>query len=210
VYLAPGPAFKRASDTTRAAWRRADQRRLGLPERFVLGVGYEARKNIPLLIDAFAAHCARLDPMLGLVIVVAEPATAEAFTRMARERGIADRTLVLGSRAADEMARLYNLAEVFAFPSARESFGLPPLEALACGTPVITTRGSSLPEIVGDAALLIEPGSKEALGAALVAVLTDPVRRQQMETRGLERARRFSWHQTALKTLAVYEEAVCS
>lgn len=206
VHLAPGAAFWRASDPTRAAWR--NEEGLRLPERFVLGVGYEPRKNIPLLIDAFAADCAPRDSTLGLVIVAAEPTSAEAFACLAANRGISHRTVVLGGQSAEEMARLYNLAEVFAFPSVRESFGLPPLEALACGTPVVAACASSLPEVMGDAAVLVEPCSRNALGQAMVAVLIDSGRRREMEARGLARARKFSWERTATETLAVYEEAV--
>jgi glycosyltransferase involved in cell wall biosynthesis len=100
---------------------------------------------------------------------------------------------------------LYRLAAVFVFPSLYEGFGLPPLEAMASGTPVVTSNVSSLPEVVGDAAVLVDPHDVGSIVAGLRSVLTDPVRAEEMRRKGLERAREFSWERSVAKTLEVYK-----
>ena len=112
---------------------------------------------------------------------------------------------VLGSLAPDLMRLLYGTATVFVFPSLRESFGLPPLEAMACGTPVIGSATSSLPEVLGDAAILVDPTDIRALSDAMAAVLTGPSLAARLSEAGLARSKQFSWEKTARETLAVYE-----
>ena len=106
----------------------------------------------------------------------------------------------------DELPVLYSLAEMFVFPSLYEGFGLPPLEAMACGTPVVASNASSLPEVVGDAALTIDPYDIEGLAKAMEQLLMDQELRSEMRARGLVRAKLFSWERTARETLRVYEE----
>ena len=106
------------------------------------------------------------------------------------------------------LAVLYRLAAVFVFPSLYEGFGLPPLEAMASGTPVITSNVSSLPEVVGDAAVLIDPYQSDAIAAALERVLSDDGLREDLRARGLRRAREFSWDHTARRVRAIYDEVL--
>jgi glycosyltransferase involved in cell wall biosynthesis len=101
---------------------------------------------------------------------------------------------------------VYRLASVFVFPSLYEGFGLPPLEAMACGTPVITSNVSSLPEVTGDAALLVDPYSAEAIADAMRRVLTDTALRSDLSVRGLARAREFSWARAAQQVRRIYGE----
>ena len=105
----------------------------------------------------------------------------------------------------EDKALLYNAATLFVFPSLYEGFGLPPLEAMACGTPVIAARAASLPEVVGDGGLLIAPDDVAGLAQTILAVLSDPARQAELRARGLAQAARFSWTKTAQETLAVYE-----
>jgi glycosyltransferase involved in cell wall biosynthesis len=98
-------------------------------------------------------------------------------------------------------------ASLFVFPSLEEGFGLPPLEAMACGTPVVASNTSSMPEVLADAALLVSPMDQGELADAMAAVLTSPALAAQLAERGLERSRRFSWEETARQTLAVYRAA---
>ena len=106
----------------------------------------------------------------------------------------------------DDLSLLYNAADVLAFPSRYEGFGLPVLEAMACGTPVVCSNATSLPEVAGHTALLVPPNDPEALAAALKQVLTDETLYQALREKGLKRAAQFSWEETARKTLAVYEK----
>jgi glycosyltransferase involved in cell wall biosynthesis len=104
----------------------------------------------------------------------------------------------------EELPAIYTMASLFLYPSLRESFGIPILEAMACETPVITSQTSSMPEVAGDAALLVDPNNPESIGAAIRKVLSDEQLRDDLRQRGLARSRKFSWKENALKTLAVY------
>jgi glycosyltransferase involved in cell wall biosynthesis len=104
-----------------------------------------------------------------------------------------------------DLPALYNLADVFVFPSFYEGFGLPPLEAMACGTPVVCSNAASLPEVVGDAALTVAPDDSDGLAAAVGRMLDDPALAEDLRRRGLERARQFTWQRCSQETLAVYQ-----
>ena len=114
----------------------------------------------------------------------------------------------LGFVPDDTLAVLYRLADVFVFPSLYEGFGLPPLEAMASGTPVVTSNVSSLPEVAGDAALLVDPRDPEAIAGAIKMVLTDCTLREELRRRGLARARSFSWEQSVARARAIYAEVL--
>jgi glycosyltransferase involved in cell wall biosynthesis len=116
--------------------------------------------------------------------------------------------LLPGYVPRDELPLWYNAAELFVYPSLYEGFGLPPLEAMACGTPVITSNVSSLPEVVGEAGLTVDPMDSEGLAEAMSQVLSDGALRQSMRERGLARAGRFSWSKAARETIGVYQRAL--
>ena len=99
---------------------------------------------------------------------------------------------------------MYRLAAVFVFPSLYEGFGLPPLEAMACGTPVVTSNVSSLPEVTGDAALLVDPTDASAIAAAITRVVSEPALREELRARGLARARQFSWERSVKQIRDIY------
>jgi glycosyltransferase involved in cell wall biosynthesis len=126
----------------------------------------------------------------------------------ARTLGISDRVLCAGTVPADHLRCLYSHADLFVFPSRYEGFGLPVLEAMACGVSVITSNATALPEVAGDAAILINPEDPEELAEAMIRVLEDKSLRETLQEKGIERAREFTWAQTARQTLAVYHE-VC-
>ena len=109
--------------------------------------------------------------------------------------------------ADDDLPPLYRAASAFVYPSLLEGFGLPPLEAMACGTPVVTSNTSSLPEVVGDAALTVDPYDEEALARALLTITSDEALRTQLRALGTAQAQRFTWRAAAEKTLAVYRAA---
>jgi glycosyltransferase involved in cell wall biosynthesis len=209
VYLAGGDNY-----TPTPAPSDTDVRtRYSLPERYVLYLGgFDVRKNVAALIDAY--HCAA--PSIGethpLVIAGQLPANDTPFApdprRLAQEHGLDERIVRFIDFPDDaDKPALYRGATAFIFPSRYEGFGLPPLEALACGTPVVGSDTSSIPEIVGDGGLLLSPDDVEGMAQALVKLVTDVEFRTELSRRALAQAARFSWEQTARETLAAYRDA---
>jgi glycosyltransferase involved in cell wall biosynthesis len=193
--------FKPDGDPARSAGVR---RRYALPDRFILCVGtIEPRKNLPTLLEAYAAVRAQ-HPDVGLVIAGGKGWLYEGFFRRLRSLGLERLVTVTGQVPDDDLPALLNAAEVFAYPSVYEGFGLPPLEAMACGVPVLCSNTSSLPEVVGDAGLQLPPHDVRAWVEALSRVLDDAHLRETLRARGLARARLFTWDATARKTLDVY------
>ena len=152
TYFGVNPVYSQARSQDREAWRSEMRQNYSVRRRFILGVGYEPRKNIPLLIEAFS-RIATSYPDIDLVVVAAEKERRLYFQRLATELDLNDRIVILAALKPSDLAVLYNLAEVFVFPSERESFGAPPLEALACGTPTIAMNMTSLPEVLADGAI---------------------------------------------------------
>jgi glycosyltransferase involved in cell wall biosynthesis len=205
--LAAGRQF-RPQDPVRAAETAA---RYGLEAPFVYYVGgLDARKNVPLLIRAFAQMRRAGGPQAVLAI---------AGRALGGDRRLfPDLDAVIAAEGAGAFVRrvevppadaplLYAAAALFAFPSRYEGFGLPPLEAMACGAPVVASDASSLPEVLGEAALLVPPDDLAAWASALWRVLADGTLQERMRRRGLERAALFSYERTARETLAVYARA---
>ncbi|MEZ4555376.1 MAG: glycosyltransferase family 1 protein [Caldilineaceae bacterium] len=203
THLAANPVFQRASEAQRRGWREELSHELGIHGRYIMGVGYETRKNIPLLMEAFAQIAPDFAD-LSLVLVVAQKAQADSFRTYAQELGVGARTVVLGQTPAARLARLYNVATLFVYPSTRESFGLPPLEAMACGLPTMAMHASSIPEVVEDGALLVASTDAVEWAGALRTLLTDECLYADLRRRGLARASRLSWRTCAEETVAVY------
>jgi glycosyltransferase involved in cell wall biosynthesis len=179
--------------------------RYGLPDRYVLHVGtLQPRKNLVRLIEA-TARLSQQMPDLRLVLAGRAGWLAEPILAQARAHG--DLVRLLDYVPDEDLAGLYSGAAVFAFPSLYEGFGFPVLEAMACGTPVVCANTSSLPELAGEAALLVDPGDVDALAAALGRVLADRDLRESLVDRGRQQVRLFSWERTAKEALAVLEEA---
>ncbi|MDQ2783886.1 MAG: glycosyltransferase family 4 protein [Chloroflexota bacterium] len=178
-----------------------------LPDRFILFVGtLEPRKNLRRLIEGFAL-LRDDDPDVKLVIVGASGWLTSDLAPLVQSRGLSDRTIFTGYVSDDDLPRWYQAATVFCYPSLYEGFGLPVLEAMACATPVVTSRTSSLPEVAGDAALLVDPTDVRGLANALQSVLADGARRQAMSEAGIARSHAYSWERTAAATLAVIRDA---
>jgi glycosyltransferase involved in cell wall biosynthesis len=163
--------------------------------RFILYVGnIKPHKNLERLIAAFAAVRGRPGfSDLKLIIIGDEATRYPALRRAVESAGVRQEVRFFGFVPDRTLSALYRLAAVFAFPSLYEGFGLPPLEAMACGTPVVTSRVSSLPEVVGDAAILVDPYSVDDIADGLFRVLSNEALRAQLVTRGLERVLQFSW-----------------
>lgn len=189
------------------------RKRYNLPPRFILGLGtLQPRKNFTRLIEAFADlrsfdvaqdRFAICD--LHLVIAGGKGWLYEKIFAAVEQLGLEERVTFPGFVADEDLPALYNLADLFVFPSLYEGFGLPPLEAMACGTPVITSHASSLPEVVGEAGLMVEATDVEALAQAMQRVLEDNALREGMMARGWEQAKKFTWEAAASKLLNLYE-----
>ncbi len=208
VYLAADEAYRpQPPDAVEAV-----RQRLGLPTRYVLYFGgFDVRKNLRAVFAAFACVAPRV-PDVSLVVAGRLPQRDTPFTpdprRLAREAGVADRTVFANWVDEADKPALYAGAEAFLFPSRYEGFGLPPLEAMACGTPVIASRAASLAEIVGDGGLLYDPDDADGMADGLLAVLTDAATRAALAEKARAQARTFSWARTAEETLRAYEFAM--
>ncbi len=181
--------------------------RYGLRGGYVLCTsGYDYRKNLPRTLEAYAALPEELRHDFPLVIVCRLNAAEERSLRTDVKRRRLEQQVVLTNFVADEeLAALYRMATVQFFPSLYEGFGLPALDAMACGLPVVTSNTSSLPEVVGDAAVIADPTDAPALSAALARVLASESLRTEMRARGLKQAAQFSWERAGQVIVNVYQ-----
>lgn len=183
--------------------------RLGLGAPYLLGLGtVEPRKDLPTLIAAFAQLAAEIPH--DLVLAGMRGWGAGPVDDAVRASGVADRIRLAGYVPEDDKAALYTGADAFVYPSRYEGFGLPVLEAMACGTPVVTTTGGSLPEVAGDAAELVPPGDPDAVAAALRGLLGDPAAREKLVGRGRDRAAASTWRRCADLTVDAYTRAAAA
>jgi glycosyltransferase involved in cell wall biosynthesis len=208
VVVAPcaaDPMFRPLHDEARLADVRA---RYGTGERFILCVGnLQPRKNLRTLIDAYV-RLRRADATRHKLVLVGRKAWLyDDIFAVARASGYAGELVFTGYVPDEDLVALDNAADLFVYPSLFEGFGLPPLEAMACGTPVVTAQGSSFPEVVGDAALTVDPLDAEALAGAIATMLRDAGLRARFSARGLQRAATFSWEASARAIAAIYAAA---
>jgi glycosyltransferase involved in cell wall biosynthesis len=209
VYLAAGESYTPKPDPGDADVRA----RYNLPERYVLYLGgFDVRKNVAAVIDAYRQAAPTIGETCPLVIAGKLPEEDTPFApdprRLAWEHTLDEQFVRFPGfvEEADQPA-FYRGATAFIFPSRYEGFGLPPLEALACGTPVVGSNVSSTPEVVGDGGLLLPPDDVEGMAEALIRLTTDADFRAELSRRALAQAARFSWAQTAQETLATYRDA---
>ena len=198
----------------RDAWLLASVReRYRIGPRFILYFGgFDLRKNVPRLIEAYARLPASVRKEYQLVIAgryqhLGHPLFPDP-RRTVDRLGLEGSVIFTGQIREQDKAPLYSAATVFAFPSLYEGFGMPVLEAMACGTPVLTSNRSALPEVAGDAGLLIDPYDISQIAEGLRQLVEDQSLREDLSRRGLERARRFTWRQVADQTVRVYREVV--
>jgi glycosyltransferase involved in cell wall biosynthesis len=198
------PTLRRIND---ASVLEAFRSRHHLPEAFVLFLGtLQPRKNVEGLLRAYAR--VRSDVSVPLVIAGARGWHESAIFHLVRELGLGESVQFAGYVSPEELPYWYSAATIFVYPSLYEGFGLPVLEAMACGTPVITSSVSSLPEVAGDAAVLVDPRDIDGLARAIRQLLGSSDTRASLSRAGLQRASLFTWMRTAEETLAVYRRAM--
>jgi glycosyltransferase involved in cell wall biosynthesis len=181
---------------------------LGMPDLpYLLFVGVPRKKKcLDVLLAAFARIPSDVRGDTQLVLAGVRNPKESGLESKTKELGITDRVRFPGYVSDDDLVRLYQHATALVFPSRFEGFGLPPLEAMACGTPVITSTGGAIPEVVGDAALLVQPRDVQQLANAIGRVLGNEKLRASLRRRGLERVQNFSWHRAALQILDLYAD----
>lgn len=206
VYVAHGAVDDAFVPPQRDAAQARVAQAYGLERPYVLYVGtLEARKNVAGLVTAFARVASQVPH--DLVLVGARGWQAETIDAAIATHGLGDRVQQIGYvQKRGDLPALYTAADAFAFPSHYEGFGLPVLEAMACGCPVVTADNSSLPEVAGDAALYAPSSDPEALAACLAQVLSDRALRDTLRARGGARVAQFSWDQSAATVLALYRD----
>jgi glycosyltransferase involved in cell wall biosynthesis len=203
VYGAAPRHFAQVTDTAELARIR---HKYNLPQQFLLYVGtLEPRKNLSRLVRAFGRLKEQGQPH-KLVLAGPWGWSMTGFRQQIESLGLKESVQMLGYIPDEDLPGLYSLATVFVFPSLYEGFGLPPLEAMACGTPVLSSRNSSLAEICGEAAYLVDPLDEESLVAGLQRVLADKTLREELGEFGRQRAAEFSWERAAKETAAVYDQ----
>jgi glycosyltransferase involved in cell wall biosynthesis len=181
--------------------------RYQLHDEFVLYAGnVKPHKNLERLIDAFHLVRKRGLEHLKLVMIGDEISRYSSLRRAVHRHQLHKYVRFLGYLPEATLAVMYRLAGVFVFPSLYEGFGLPPLEAMASGTPVVTSNVSSLPEVAGDAAVLIDPYDPASIAGGIEQVLTNETLRHDLRQKGLARARQFSWEQSVRRVREIYEE----
>lgn len=210
VYLAPAPHFQPAE-----TWRQIVEikKKYKLPENFVLYLGgYDVRKNLAALLHAYTWVSATLGDQYPLVLAGKLPEVDTPFfpspRRLARELGIEEFIITPGWIPEEDKPLLYAAAAVFVYPSRYEGFGLPVLEAMACGTPVVTTNAASIPELAGPAAFQLDPNDTKHMAAPIIRLCTEEESRDEMIERGLAQVEKFSWQKTAQETRQAYREAL--
>ncbi len=210
TYEAAGDQYRPITDPAVLAQARA---RYGVGERYIFYLGgLDQRKNVPQLVRAFAHLYRQLNQPDLQLFISGDPARQKGPLfpdprPVAAELGVEERVIYHYVTDEDKPA-IYSGASLFVFPSLYEGFGLDPLEAMSCGAPVVCSNRTSLPEVVGDAALSVDPADMQGMVEAMRSVLTQRALADDLRARSLRRAARFSWRRTASETLAVYEEAV--
>lgn len=204
IHSAAGQAFKPISDIKKIAEVKTKYQ---TGERFILDVGtLEPRKNLPFLVRAFDLALREGKISHNLVLTGKKGWYYDNLFTLIKELRLENRIILPGYVPDEDLPALYNAADLFCFPSLYEGFGFPPLEALGCGTPVIASNNSSIPEVVGEAGLLLPIDNEAVWAKAILRILQNSNLQKKMSQKGLDQAKKFSWDKTARETIKVYEE----
>ena len=203
IHLAANDIFKPKDEEA----KKAVLEKYDISQDYIFNLGtLEPRKNIKTLIEAYARLLSIVKSKNLLVIGGGRGWLHSEIDKLVKSLNLQQYIKFIGYVKEEDLPALYSAAKLFVYPSLYEGFGLPVLEAMACGTPVITSNSSSLPEIAGDAALLVEPTDNRQLADYILKLIDDEKLRHQMSSKGLEQAKKFSWGKTARETLDIYEK----
>jgi glycosyltransferase involved in cell wall biosynthesis len=210
IYLAADPKFTSRPD---AIDRAAVRRKYDLPDDYVLYLsGFDPRKNVETALQVYTWAQDAIGPTHPLVVAGRLPEAGKRFfvdpREIARRIEVEDALRFIGEVDEEDIVALYQGATALLYPSRYEGFGLPALEALACGVPVVGSNAASIPEVVGDAGVLVDPDDARAMAGALIAVVTDASLRGALSERALKQAARFSWDETTRQTIEAYESVI--
>jgi len=187
----------------------ATRKKFNLPEKFILNVStLVPTKNLPTLFKAFALFKSSTSLSHRLVIVGGKGWKYKEILKAVTQLGLEKDIIFTGYVPREDLINIYNAADLFVYPSFYEGFGLPPLEAMACGTPVIASNVSSIPEVVGEAGILLNPFDIAGIAEAIEKVIRDDDLRREMVEKGITQAQKFSWRQNASETKKIYERLV--
>jgi glycosyltransferase involved in cell wall biosynthesis len=204
TYEAAGSDFKQIEDESQIE---LIHKKFNLSKEFILSLGSaDPRKNIKTLIEAYALLPAAIRDQFQLLVVWNHGTMTTPLEQHAADLGVADQVRFLEWVPNEDLVLLYDAASLFVFPSLYEGFGLPLLEAMACGTPVVAANNSSIPEIADQAALLTEAKDPKMMAEKISLVLSDESLRDDLISKGFKRAEAFSWKKCALQTVGVYEQ----
>lgn len=206
IYEAPESTYK---PIKREVAKARIQNRYGIKDRFILYIGgFSPRKNIRGLINAYHKIYKDLKTTCKLVILGKPSRDYPGLVKLVESLDLTGNVLFPGFIPMQDLPFFYNASNLFVYPSFYEGFGLPPIEALACGTPTIVSNVSSMPEVVGDAAIQINPHDLLSLASAMHRVLTEPELALELRKKGIKRAEGFSWTKTAAQTIKVYQDVL--
>ncbi len=210
IYLAAGPEF---TPEANFLLELATRRKYGLPESYVLYLGgYEIHKNVETLLEAYTYVVQALGEDYPLVLAGRKPEKASSrfpdYDGHIERLGIVENVIWAGYIEEADKPAVYRGASTFVFLSRHEGFGLPPLEAMACGVPVVTSSSSSLPEVTGEAGFGLDPDDARQIGGSIIATIVQGELTAELREKGVNRAAQFSWEQTAVETLAVYANLI--
>jgi len=206
IHEAPSPIFQPYDEVKVKTFLKE---RYGIQKKYIYHLGnIEPRKNLIILLEAFTRVCREMGSDYQLVVSGQKGWLIRSLTHFLKDYPNRDQVFFTGYVPAEELPFFMNGAEIFVFPSLYEGFGLPVLEAMSCGTPVISSNRSSIPEIVGSAGLLIDPTNTQELADRIIFLLKNEEERKSLGQRGLEQSAEFAWEDVARKTLNVYKRVL--
>ncbi len=208
VYNGKSEVFRVCEDNAKKNEIKA---KYNLPDNFILFFGNTApKKNTSGVLAAYIEYCSKMSDPLELVITDCTPQLIETLVKKVdpKSANVLHKIRILDYVNFTDVPILYNLSDLFLYPSFRESFGLPIIEAMACGTPVITSDTSSMPEVSGEAAVLVDPKKPSEIAKSMVDVLSNSNLRNELVEKGLDRAKAFNWESTAQQTQELYKSMI--